>query len=324
MRSLLTLTLAVVSLLGCAPLTAIPDSATAEPAFKYHFITSEPGAIDLWPCFSPDGKTVLFSRTMDKGQTWDLFVVPAAAGGEPRRLSAAPLPVSGTRASWSRTSNLIAFTGETSASTSVWLINPDGTGARRVQASGLSDAVFYPSWYPEGKTLAVVDFGGGSGGVIKVIDLAAEAATPLTSRQDVFAGKPSVSPDGRWIVMAGQANRGQPYDQLKNAIWLRDGEGKLQQLDSEQGRAPVWSPDGRWVTFQSDRGSPEHLYAVFIARPNGESVTRITPYALNANHPVWSSDGTRLVVSAQAGKNPDTSCGLECPRGLAIVEMPRM
>jgi Tol biopolymer transport system component len=323
MRGLMTSILAVFSLLRCAPVSAIPDSVPAEPAFNYHFITNEPGAIDLWPCFSPDGKTVLFSRTMDKGHTWDLFVIPAA-GGEPKRLSAAPLPVSATRANWSHSKGLIAFTGETSAGTSVWLINPDGTGARRVQASGLSDAVFYPSWYPAGKTLAVVDFGGGSGGVIKMIDLAAETATPLTTRQEVFAGKPSVSPDGQWIVMAAQKNRGEPYDQLKNSIWLRDNDGKLQPLDPKQGRAPVWSHDGRWVTFQSDRGSPGHLYAVFIARPNGDSVTRITPYALNANHPVWSSDGTRLVVSGQAGTNPDTTCGLECPRGLAIVEMPRL
>ena len=325
MRRVMTAVFALCSLLCCCttPMARL-ESTSTESSFKYHFITHAPGAIDLWPCFAPDGKTVLFSRSMDKGRTWTLFVI-RVSGGETRRLSTAPLPVSATRANWSKVNGPIAFTGQASAGgTSLWLINSDGNEPRQIQASGLSDGVFYPSWYPTGKQLALVDFGGGNGGVIKQVDLVRDTSTPLTTRQQVLAGMPRVSPDGTWIAFAGQENRGQTYDQTKNSIWLRDDTGKLHMLDPKQGRAPAWSPDGEWLAFESERASLEHLYAIFITRRTGGSTIQITPHALHANHPAWSPDGKLIVLSGLLPNNQDSACGLECPRGLVIVEVPKL
>ena len=92
--------LTLVAVLGIA----IARPGASQPARASHdtrFITSDPGATDEWPCFSPDGKTVLFSRTTDGGKHWELFVVPAA-GGAARPLTNAPLPVSATRPDWSK------------------------------------------------------------------------------------------------------------------------------------------------------------------------------------------------------------------------------
>ena len=292
------------------------SSQTARLEFKYHFLTSDLGVLELWPCFSPDGKTVVFSRSKDKDKTWDLFTV-SSLGGPVKRLYTTVLPVSANRPNWSAKTNQIAFTGESSdGKKSVWLINPDGTQARRVVSSGLSDQVFYPHWYPDGKRLAVVDFGDGDGGVIKQIDIKRGVATALTNRRQILSGMPSVSHDGKWIAFAGQKNEGQVYDQKKNSIWLIGETGKPQRLEPNQGRAPVWSPDGQRIAFESDRGSPNHLYAIFVIDRNGSALMQMTPYELDGQHPVWSPDGKLLVFSARRSQD-------QYERGIAIIEVPK-
>src|SRR5262245_60398805 len=148
----LLLALAVGSGLAAAqPQAVLPSTADAR------FLTTGSVATDYWPCFSADGKVVLFSRSFDGGKRWELFTV-ASVGGHPRRFTHSPLPVSATRAAWSIRHNTIAFTGTSpDGKSSVWIINADGTNARRLVLSGVSDNVLYPSWYPDGEHLAVVD-----------------------------------------------------------------------------------------------------------------------------------------------------------------------
>jgi Tol biopolymer transport system component len=279
------------------------------------FLATDPGANDYWPCFSPDGEKILFSRTVDGGKTWDVFVVPAS-GGEAHKLSDSRLPVSATRANWSPRSNLIAFTGTSSDDkSSVWLIQVDGIAARQLISPGLSNTVFYPSFYPDGERLAVID---AVENVIKRIDMKQGVAVAVTDRQKVLSGMPSVSPDGKWIAFAGQKNTGQAYDQSKNSIWLISETGALRSLEAipSQGRTPAWSADGQWLAFESNRGDSTHqLYAVFIVKRDGIGLRQITPYELNANHPVWSPDAKRLAFSAHHHtKGTDTT-------GIALIEV---
>ena len=317
--------IAVMAVLsGCVSAQIRSATNVSDSEHNYRFITALSDSLDLWPCFSPDGKTVLFSRSSDQGSTWDLYVV-RAEGGAAHEFAPVPLLVSGTRPNWSPATNVIAFTGESADGlAALWLINADGTMPRRVESPGLSGTVYYPSWYANGKQLVVVDFGEGDGGVLKLVNIQSGIAAPLTKRLQVLAGMPRVAPDGSTIAFAGQPNRGQPYDQLKNTIWVLDHSGRRRALDTGQGRAPAWSPDGNWIAFDSDRGSANHEYAAFIIHRRGGPARRVTPYQLNANHPVWSPDGKRLAISAQFS-NADRKCTpTGCPRGTAIVEVPHL
>jgi Tol biopolymer transport system component len=276
------------------------------------FITSiTEGGQDYWPCFSPDGKTVLFSRTTD-GRNWELFRV-AAAGGAVGRFAQSPLPVSTTRPSWSHKTDQIALTGTSpDGAADIWIINGDGTGAHALTATGLSDRMLYPSWYPDGGSLVAND---ARNLVIKRVNLAGGTATTVTDRAKVLAGLSRVSPDGKWIAFAGQQNAGQPYDQEENVLWLVSDAGTLTTVETKplQGRTPAWSPDGKRLAFESNRGSADGRYAVFVINRDGTGLMQVTDYALNANHPVWSPDGLRIAFAATERKYTI---------GIAIVDAP--
>jgi Tol biopolymer transport system component len=275
------------------------------------FITSMTGGgTDYWPTFSPDGKTVLFSRTTN-GRNWELFRV-AASGGAPEAFAPSPLPVSATRSNWSHRTNQIAFTASAGGPGDIWIINGDGTGAHAIKVPGLSNQTVYPSWYPDGQSLAVTD---ATTLAIKRIDLVEGAATTVTDRTRVLTGMSRVSPDGKWIAFAGQENAGRPYDQEENVIWLVSEAGALTTVEAKpiQGRAPSWSPDGKRLAFQSNRGSADGRYAIFIINRDGTGLMQVTDYALNATHPAWSQDGRRMVFAATERKYTN---------GIAIVDVP--
>ena len=91
----------------------------------------------------------------------------------------------------------------------------------------------------------------------------------------------------------------------KNSIWLVNEAGDLRLLEDRmmQGRTPAWSPDGKWIAFESNRGNSEGLYAIYVIKNDGTSLRRITPFELNANHPIWSPDGKEILFSSRVASS---------------------
>lgn len=281
----------------------------------YRILTSDPGVRDWTLAFSPDGEMLIFCRADPKARSSELFLIPIT-GGVPRRFTSSALPVAASRMNWSVQSGTIAFTGEAkNGRSSVWLIEPDGSRPREISAEGLSDRVMYPSWYPDGRNLAVVDYGDNFKGVIKRIDTKDLTVRTLTNREEVLTGMPSVSPDGTMIAFPGQRNTGK-YVQSANRIWLLDEKGIPRELDSLQGRAPAWSPDGEWIVFQSNRGSPNGHSALFIIHKQGGQALQLTSFEIHVSHPKWSSDGKKIAFSYASS--------LENNWRVAVLDVPRL
>jgi Tol biopolymer transport system component len=269
-------------------------------------------ATDYWPAFSPDGSTIVFSRTTNQKQ-WELFKV-AVTGGLATPLARTPLPVSATRPRWSAAADAIAFTATTAEGyDQIWTIKSNGSGARVVYGDAKGSHLFYPDWSPDGKSLILSST---QPQMIQRTSLVTGKVQALTNPDFVLPGMASQSPDGREIVFAGQRAVGDAYDQNNNMLWLIDAKGVLRPVERAplQGRAPAWSPDGRWIAFESDRGSPDGRYAVFLIRRDGSGLVQVTDYLFNAGHPVFSPDMRRLAVCVGTGENTR----------IALVELPEL
>jgi dipeptidyl aminopeptidase/acylaminoacyl peptidase len=287
---------------------AFPDLSEPISSFTFRFLTNNQEFIDARPVFSPDGRSVLFMRSPisnPEGNQATLWIVPAAGGdatlffGDPNLQT--------TRPDWSHTRSAfqIAFTGLKKGvdKPGTYLLDVSTKRVKNVLKPG-KHIWSYPSWYPDGKHLAVTNYDPFVHQVVKS-DLKG-LYEPLTDPKVVWAGMSSVSPNsslGNPIVFAGQIPATKPipppdgYNEDTNQIWIQmEGEPPF-QIDPNQGRAPWWSPDGEFIAFESNRTTEATQYLIFVHSLKDGSTVPVTPMALNVQHAKWSPDGSQIVFA---------------------------
>jgi len=114
---------------------------------------------------------------------------------------------------------------------------------------------------------------------------------------------PAWSPDGDQLVFSGLAFSGRC-----DLYRYSRSSGELLRLtdDSFDDRDPVFSPDGRWIAFSSDRGAfgAEGYYNLFLYHLPTQQLYYMTAGAFHDRMPQWSPDGEHLAfVSDRSGTN---------------------
>ena len=109
---------------------------------------------------------------------------------------------------------------------------------------------------------------------------------------------PQPSPDGQWVAyvvtdMDIAENRG------NSDLWLvpaTGGEPRRLTASPKHDRHPTWSPDGKWLAFESNRDGD---FQIYVIPTDGGEARKLTTLATGATQPVWSPDGKHIAfVSA--------------------------
>ncbi len=184
--------------------------------------------------------------------------------------------------------------------TNVFRVAESGGKAEQVTDFKAGD-VRFPSISADGKTLVFehdfgiwkLDLAGKKATPIK-LDIAAETQESLTEFRDLNsqADEFDVAPNGRKAVVG---IRGELF-----LIPTDEGDVKPLSLGASRDQEPRYSPDGKFITFLSDRDGSEELY-IIGSDGNGDpkKITQID--ALKTSY-TWSPDSKKIAIASSDGK----------------------
>ena len=238
-------------------------------------LTLEAG-VESFPSLSPDGATVAYAAQRSGRSA----ILLRRVGGQPIELTKDSDKDDSTPA-FSPSGDSIAFRSERGGG-GLFLMGATGENARRLAETG-----YNPAWSPDGKEIAYstegVDqpFNRSGTGELWAVDVATGAKRAIVRSQD--AVQPSWSPRGRRIAFWGV--RGQTgIRDLWTVASAGEDRGKAVAVtnDAELDWNPVWSADGKYLYFGSDRGGSLNLWKVPIEEETGRVMGEPEPVTLPA------------------------------------------
>ena len=263
----------------------------------FHQLTDTRG-VESAPTLSPDGKNVVY--VSDAAGSLGLFLL-RVGGRNPVALTA-----DSTSDNWqpafSPDGERIAFRSERDGG-GIFLMGSTGESVRR-----LTDFGFNPTWSPDGKEIAVTAgsflFASDRAGLQRglwAVDVATGRKRVVSKAGDTM--QPSWSPHGKRIAYWGlRGNSGQ------RDLWTvaSDGsdaerEGVAVTNDAALDWSPVWSPDGKFLYFSSNRGGTMNLWRVGIDEASGRVLgdpEPMTTPSLWSGEMSFSRDGKRLAFAS--------------------------
>ena len=284
----------------------IPTLAKAE--------TAATAVRDSYPDLAPDGRSLLFQSNRSGRQAiW----IAKPDGGEPRilfddpRLGTDP----GTpRRSPDGASIVFAMrpAGATLESESeVYVMAANGARPRRLTRAPGDDS--HPHWSGDGKRIffnsarATPDLRAEwSKQWIDIYSMAADGSDVRrhTDCKNVCT-YPVPSPDGRFVAhRRATFTLGLTWEldpAMRNSevfVTALDESGSINVSNSPAYDGwPMWSPDGRWLVFATNRDRMAYTGQIYAVRPDGTGLHALTRGTLSRTQPSFSADGTQLFVN---------------------------
>ena len=200
------------------------------------------------PAWSPDGRRLAYVSFENKKPV--VYVHSLLDG---KRQVAANFRGSNSAPAWSPDGKTLAVSLSRDGGSQLFLLNPDGSGVRRVTSSSAIDTE--PRFSPDGKWIYFTSDRGGSPQIYRM---------PVTGGEPqrvTFEGSynvsPRLSPDGRTLAYITR-NSG------KFQVALQDLANKQVQIitDSDRDESPSFAPNGRMILLATVMGGRGLLSAV--------------------------------------------------------------
>ena len=186
---------------------------------------------------SPDGNWIAFTS---RGRREDVFLMRSDGSGL-KQLTNDPFKDRGP--AWSPDGKQIAFYSNRTFRYEIWSIRPDGSALTQVSKE-VGDGIGYPTWSPDGSTLASADTS-----KTNVFPLDPAAGSPRTVPQlgDERFWIVDWSPDGKWL-----AGRTAKSGIVRPGLVLYSFEtGSIERI-TDRGRYWTWLPDSRGLLFEDE------------------------------------------------------------------------
>jgi len=269
--------------------------ATGESARR---ITS----VGSYPAWSPDGKQIVFTseevetpyNTLGTGRLWTVSL----SGGEPREISTNR---SGSRdfgvyqPAWSPGGGRIAYWANVQGQRDLETVSASGGSPVKVTDDLALD--WAPVWSPDGRFLYFASDRGGAMGLWRVaIDEASGRtkgnAEPIATGVDVDMDLPHLSRDGSALIFRSKIESVNPASVVFDPVAGRIDKATLLQHRSGVLAPTDVSPDGKWLALVN---VPDRRQDLFLMRPDGTGLTRLTDDEARDWSPRFTADGAALV-----------------------------
>lgn len=252
-------------------------------------LTTQPGT-EFFPSLSSDGKTFVYAS--DQSGNFDLF--EQRVGGKNVTPLTPNTPSDEIEPAYSPNGELIAFRS-TREPAGVYVMQAKGENVRLVVAG-----CHHPSWSPEGKEIVCSTKGQNTPSTRNVSPSTLWIVNVETGAKRVViendAMQPTWSPSGARIAFwfrPPNAGRSDVATISKNG-----GEVEVVTKDASTNWNPVWSPDGKFLYFASDRNGNMSFWRLAIqeetGKVQGEPELVSTPSTFS-RHLNFSRDGRRLI-----------------------------
>jgi Tol biopolymer transport system component/predicted Ser/Thr protein kinase len=252
-------------------------------------LTDQAGA-EYFPSLAPDGKSFVYAGK--EGGNLDLFLL-RVGGKNPRNLTR-DSTADDTQPAFSPDGEHIAFRSERTPR-GIYVMEATGENVRRVADDGN-----HPSWSPDGKEIVFSEQGRDQPDVrnnqisaLWIVNVAS-GAKRLLIREDAM--QPSWSPNGRRIAFWSMPRSAGRRDVA--TIPSAGGVPVVVTTDGTTNWNPVWSPDGKFLYYASDRSGNMSFWRVAIDQETGAVLSEpeavVTPSKFS-RHLGFSRDGKRMI-----------------------------